>query len=280
MSPETRTQKVSTRLPFSNITSQSQTVRPRIAAFWSPPGSVGRTTTALNVAACAATSVRVLLVDLDFVSPSVALLAANQDLPSLSTVLHHHQITQKIDEAFLHEFAPHFSGSRKDFRVVAGLSRPERWPEIKPQLLQSLFHELSPFIDLILCDLQASSHRSLGVNAVARGILAEADSVVALANANPLGLARLLREIHDLRELRQSAESINVVFNRMSTKAPEPPEAAAFVELTKLPQPLTIRDDYDAFELLVASASTKATLRKRSAYKTDIQALTDKVLGL
>jgi MinD-like ATPase involved in chromosome partitioning or flagellar assembly len=88
--------------------------------------------------------VRVLLVDLDFVSPSVAVLAANQDLPSLSTVLHHHQITSSFDETFLREFAPHFSGSSEGFRVVAGLSRPERWPEIKPQFLQRFFQSLSP----------------------------------------------------------------------------------------------------------------------------------------
>lgn len=249
-------------------------------AFWSPPGSVGRTTTALNVAACAAIRVRVLLVDLDFVSPSVALLVANQDLPSLSTVLHHHQIASTFDETFLREFAPHFSGSSKGFRVVAGLSRPERWPEIKPQLLQQFFQSLSPFVDLIVCDLQASSHKLFAVNAVARGILAEAHSVIALANANPLGLSRLLREIHELRAIRQSAESIHVVFNRLSTKSPQPIESAAFVELTKMPTPMTIRDDRDAFELLVARASTKATMRKRSAYKTDIQALTDTLLGL
>jgi len=44
--------------------------------------------------------------------------------------------------------------------------------------------------------------------------------------------------------------------------------------------PMTIRDDHDAFELLVARASTKSTMRRRSAYKSDMQALTDKVLGL
>jgi hypothetical protein len=42
----------------------------------------------------------------------------------------------------------------------------------------------------------------------------------------------------------------------------------------------TIREDHDAFELLISRAALKATMRKRSAYKTDMQALTDKVLGL
>jgi hypothetical protein len=44
--------------------------------------------------------------------------------------------------------------------------------------------------------------------------------------------------------------------------------------------PMTIRGDHDVFDLLVSRASVKATMRKRSAYKSDIQALTDKVLGL
>ena len=249
-------------------------------AFWSAPGSVGRTTTALNLAACAAVKMRVLVIDLDFVAPSVALLAAGQDLPSLSTVLHHHQIAPTVDEAFLREFAPHFSVLPNGFRVIAGLSRPERWPEIEPRLLGGLLKDLAPFVDLIVCDLHASAHKLLAANAAARSILAEADSVIALANANPLSLSRLLREIHELQTLRPDNESIHVVFNRVDGNKPQPPESAAFVELTKMAAPMTIREDHDAFELLVARASLKATMRKRSAYKTDMQALTDKVLGL
>jgi Flp pilus assembly CpaE family ATPase len=223
---------------------------------------------------------RVLVIDLDFVAPSVALLASSHDLPSLSTVLHNHQIAPSVDEWFLREFAHHFSGSPSGFRVIAGLSRPERWQEIEPRLLHDLLKDLAPFFDLIVCDLHASSHKLLAINAVARGMLTQADSVVALANANPLGLARLLREIHEMRALRQGSDSIHVVFSRLSDKTSQPPEVAAFVELTKMPSPTTIRDDHDAFELLVARASTKSTMRRRSAYKTDMQALTDKVLGL
>jgi len=223
---------------------------------------------------------RVLVIDLDFVAPSVALLSANQDLPSLSTVLHHHQIAPTVDEAFLQVFAPHFSGLPSTFRVIAGLSRPERWPEIEPRLLGSLLNDLGPFVDLIVCDLQASAHKLLAANAVARSILAEADSVVALANANPLSLSRLLREIHELQALRPDNESIHVVFNRVDANNPQPPESAAFIELTKMAAPMTMSDDHDVFELLVARASLKATMRKRSAYKSDIQALTDKVRGL
>ncbi len=249
-------------------------------AFWSAAGSVGRTTTALNLAAAAAGKLRVLFVDLDFVSPSVALLAPHQDLPSLSTVLHNHQISSGIDEPFLREFAPRFSGSSHGFRVIAGLSRPERWPEIDPRLLQGLLQDLSTHVDLIVCDLHASAHKLSAANAVARSILVEADSVVALANANPLSLSRLLREIHELQALPPKSDAIQVAFNRVNAKTPQPPESAAFVELTKLSPPLLIRADHDAFDLLSARASTKSTMRKRSVYKTDIQALTDKVLGL
>jgi Flp pilus assembly CpaE family ATPase len=207
-------------------------------------------------------------------------VAPTIDLPSLSTVLHHHQISAGVDGSFLNEFAPQFSGASKGLRVIAGLSRPERWQEVEPRLLQDLLKDLAPFAGLIVCDLHANSHKLLAVNAVARSMLTQADAVIALANANPVALSRLLREIHELRALRTSSESIHVVFNRLMTKTPQPPEVSAFVELTKLPAPMTIRDDHDAFEMLVARASTKATLRKRSAYKTDIQALTDKVLGL
>lgn len=272
--------KASHKSRGSKPSTKGPSERARLVTLWSAPGSVGRTTTALNLAACASARMRVLVIDLDFVAPSVALLASNRDLPSLSTVLHNQQITPSVDEAFLRELAPHFDSSPKGFRVIAGLSRPERWQEIEPRLLHDLLNGLAPFFDLIVCDLHASSHKSLAVNAVARSMLTQADAVVALANANPLGLARMLREIHELRTLRAHSDAIHVVFNRLSAKTPEPPESAAFVELTRLPRPLTIRDDHDAFELLVARASAKSTMRRRSAYKTDIQALTDKVLGL
>ncbi len=255
-------------------------VEPRLVALWSAPGSVGRTSTALNLDAYAATKMRVLLLDLDFVAPSVALLAGSQDLPSLSTVLYHHQIGPSVDEEFLQEFAPYFADSPKSFRVIAGLSRPERWPEIELQVLQNLLKDLAPFADLVVCDIHASSHKALAVNAVARGILKQADSVIALANANALALARLLREIQDLQTLLPRSTAIHVAFNQLVAKPIQPPELNAFVELTKMPAPATIREDQDVFGMLVARASTKATLRKRSAYKTDIQALTHKVLGL
>ena len=258
----------------------SHDTRPRLVAFWSAPGSVGRTTTALNLAAYASTKMKVLLLDLDFVAPSVALLAGSQDLPSLSTVLYHHQISPRVDVKFVHEFAPYFCDSPNSFRIIAGLSRPERWPEIELQVLQSLLRDLAPFTDLVVCDIHASSHKPHAVNAVARGILKQADSVIALASANPLSLARLLREIQDLQTLLPRSTSIHVAFNQLGAKTTQPSELSAFVELTKMPAPATLREDHDVFGMLVARASTKATARKRSLYKADIQALTQKVLGL
>ena len=140
--------------------SKSRAMTPaKIVAFWSAVGSVGRTTTALNLAACAAKKGRVLFVDLDFVAPSVALLTPEPDLPSLSTVLHHHQVTQSVEESFVHEFAQWFDSSRKSFRVIAGISRPERWQEIEPLLLHEMLKDLSPYADLIVCDLHASAHK-------------------------------------------------------------------------------------------------------------------------
>jgi MinD-like ATPase involved in chromosome partitioning or flagellar assembly len=280
LSVETKTRKISAGRPEVPFTNHSPALQARLVAFWSAPGSVGRTTTALNLAACASAKARVLFVDLDFVSPSAALLSTSQELPSLSTVLHHHQIAAQVDDAFLREFAPRFASSPNGFRVIAGLSRPDRWPEIDPQLLRALIQDLSSHVDLIVCDLHASAHKLLASNAVARSILAEADSVVALSNANPLSLSRLLREIHEVRALRSDEKSIQAVFNRLGGKVHEPPEVSAFVELTKMSPPMTIRDDHDAFDLLISSASLKAAMRKRSAYKTDMQALTDKVLGL
>jgi MinD-like ATPase involved in chromosome partitioning or flagellar assembly len=277
---ETVTRRASTGRREEPPSNQSSGLRARLVAVWSAPGSVGRTTTALNLAACASANARVLFVDLDFVSPSVALLAADQEMPSLSTVLHNHQVSAQIDDTFLREFAPRFAGSHTAFRVIAGLSRPERWPEIEPRALEALIQGLSPHVDLIICDLHASAHKLAGANAVARSILAQANIVVALANANPLSLSRLLREIHEMQALRSDEKSIQVVFNRLGAKANQSPEVAAFVELTKMPPPMTIRDDHDVFELLMRRASLKSTRRRRSAYKTDMQALTDKVLGL
>ncbi len=252
----------------------------KLIALWSAQGSQGRTTTAVNLAASAAAKARVLLIDLDFVAPSLSQLSGTAHQSTLSTTVHAFAVSKRIDQAFLDEHAPVFGAGRSQFRLMGGLARAERWPEIATSTFLPMLAELAPHFDLVIFDLQASSHKLTPANALARALLESAHSVIALANANPLSLSRLLRELGDLQALRPRHARLVTVFNRLPAKPSPPAESQAFVQLTRLSAPLLLRDDDQAFEQLARNGVAQVALRKRSNYRTDMQSLLDACLGL
>ena len=203
--------------------------RGRIIAVWGPAGAPGRTTIAVTVAAeLAAAGESSLLVDADTYGASVAqalaLLdesaglaaatrAANQgglDLPRLAA------LTPSVGERL---------------RVLTGLPRPHRWPELRPSALEVVWQrarELAAWtvIDCGFC-LEADEELSYdGVaprrNAATLSALGAADAVLAVGAGDPVGLQRLVRGVQELREVLPAGTPTRVVVNRVRQSAVGP----------------------------------------------------------
>jgi Flp pilus assembly CpaE family ATPase len=108
-------------------------------------------------------------------------------------------------------------------RVLPGIARPSRWPELRPasvEVVLSLARRLASFVvvDCGFC-LETDEELSFDTAAPRRNgstlaVLQAADVVVAVASAEPIGLVRFVRGMSDLREVTPGVEPW-VVVNRL-----------------------------------------------------------------
>jgi MinD-like ATPase involved in chromosome partitioning or flagellar assembly len=193
----------------------------RLVAVWGPTGAPGRTTVAVNVAAeLAASGVPTLLADADVYGGVVAqVLGFLDEAPGLAAVARLANNGQ-LDLAALAAAAP-LAGP--NLRVLTGISRADRWPELRPSALEqvwALARSLAAVtvVDVGFC-LEQDEELSFDTAAPRRNgatlaTLDAADTVLAVGAADPVGLQRLVRGLTQLRETVPGALP-RVVLNRV-----------------------------------------------------------------
>lgn len=181
-----------------------------------PPGGVGRTEIAIGlVAAHAAAGDRAVLVDGDDVAPSVAQRLGLSLHPNLRTAT---------------DVVEHWSGQLQDclqtvpgttVGVLVGLASGRDSAELRPASVVAVLRELARSHRHVVVDVGCRIEDVHGLAAgqtryaLARMLVAEADTVVVVGAPTPVGLARLLEWVADVRSL--SAAPLSVVFNRVPT---------------------------------------------------------------
>ncbi|MDT3438991.1 MULTISPECIES: chromosome partitioning protein [unclassified Pseudofrankia] len=193
----------------------------RIIAVWGPTGAPGRTTIALSLAAeLADLGSSTLLIDADSYGGSIGqLVGLLEEAPGIAAAARAaNQGT--LDVPRLAVLCRDLGGG---LRVLPGIARPSRWPELRPSALENvldLSRRLAQFVivDCGFC-LEADEELSFDTSAPRRNgatltVLAEADTVVAVTSAEPVGLVRFVRGLADLRELVPGVEPL-VVVNRL-----------------------------------------------------------------
>lgn len=103
-----------------------------IVVVWGPHGAPGRTTVAINLAAeIAAEGHPVVLVDLDTWGPSVASLLGLLDETAGVALACRAADRQRLDRSALERAAVRVDLGRSQIEVLTGLTRSERWPELR-----------------------------------------------------------------------------------------------------------------------------------------------------
>jgi len=193
----------------------------RIVAVWGPTGAPGRTTLALSLAAeLADLGAGTLLVDADSYGGSIGqLVGLLEEAPGLAAA------ARAANQGMLD--VPRLAVLCRDLggglRVLPGIARPSRWPELRPSALENvldLSRRLARFVvvDCGFC-LEADEELSYDTSAPRRNgathaVLAAADLVIAVSSAEPVALVRFVRGLADLRELVPGVEPM-VVVNRL-----------------------------------------------------------------
>lgn len=190
----------------------------RLVVVWGPAGAPGRTTIATNLACeVARRRVEVVLVDLDPYGGAVA-----QQLGILDEVSGLLSASRLAGSGQLDERFPSVCrGIGEHLAVVTGLPRADRWREVRAAQVDHLLERARSagevVVDTGFCledDPGSDLAGRPGRNALTLAALEQADEIVVVGAADPVGLARLARGLVDLRE-RAAGVPVRVVVNRM-----------------------------------------------------------------
>lgn len=193
----------------------------RVLAVWGPTGAPGRTTVALNLAAEAAvTGQRTLLIDADTYGGTVAASLGLIDEASGIAAACRLASQEKLTEAEMARVVHRISLGSENLAILTGITRPGRWPELASDRITAVLHTSREWFDVIIVDCGfnlemdeeiASDMFSPRRNMATHATLKVADTIVEVAAADPIGIARFIRAHQDLRELYPEATTLTVL---------------------------------------------------------------------
>jgi hypothetical protein len=215
--------------PSSHEVAEETTLRPprrvvergSVVVVWGPGGAPGRTSLAIALAGeLAATGVSVALADADThgaaVAPSLGLL---DEAPGFAAACRLAG-TGSLTTAELDRVA---STHRGGFRVLTGIGRPARWPELTAERVGGVLDAVRAWAGVTIVDVAASLEQDEELvsdvaaprrNAATIEALRRADRIVAVGAADPVGLARLLRGHSELLD-HVTPDRVTVVVNKV-----------------------------------------------------------------
>jgi Flp pilus assembly CpaE family ATPase len=164
-----------------------------------------------------------VLVDADCYGGTVAQqLGLVEDAPGLPTAIRAANLGT-LDTSVLAGLMRAVTVAGGELRLLTGILRAQRWPELAPPALDAVLQELREMSPTIIVDvgfcLERDEELSFDLpvprrNGSTLAVLESADTVLAVGAADPVGLARLIR---GLSELEAAVPTVTpaVVVNRL-----------------------------------------------------------------
>jgi MinD-like ATPase involved in chromosome partitioning or flagellar assembly len=262
----------------------------RIVAVWGPTGAPGRTSVAVALASEAASlGVPALLVDADSYGGSVAqYLGMLDESPGLAAAVRL-ATGGSLDMASLAKTAP---AVMTGLRVLSGISRADRWPELRPagmEVVLTLARGLAG-LTVVDCGFSLEEDEELSYdtaaprrNGATLATLALADTVVAVGAADPIGVQRLVRSLTDLRELLPDVRP-RVVLNKVRRSAvgaaPERQLAEALDRYAGVEPLAFVPYDLDAFDAALLQGRSLSEAAPSSAARQALRELAADLAGV
>lgn len=261
----------------------------KIVTVWGPPGAPGRTVLAVNLAAEAARlGVPTVLVDADTYAASVAQhLALLDEAPGVAAATRLAD-SGHLDVRSLAAVAPEVTTG---LRVLTGLPRADRWPEVRDDALEAVLEQCRQLGRLVVVDVAAPLEQDEELsydtaaprrNAATLAALGAADTVIAVGAADPVGLQRLVRGLDELRAV--TSDQPWVVANRVRASAvgsaPEQRVLDALQRFAGVSSPAIVPDDRDAFDGALLAGRVLAEHAAGSAARKAIATLAADLTGV
>lgn len=261
----------------------------RLVAVWGPTGSPGRTTVAVGVAGeLARSGVSTLLVDADVYGGVVAqVLGFLDEAPGLAAAARLAN-NGALDAVGLARLAPAVAPG---LRVLTGISRAERWPELRPTALLRVWELARSLAAVTVLDcgfcLEQDEELSFDTAAPRRNgatlaTLAAADLVLAVGSADPVGVQRLVRGLSQLRDAVPGVAP-RVVMNRLRRTAigPDPRTQLreALERYSGVRDPWFVPHDPEALDAAVLQAGLLGEVAPGSRARTALAGLAAELAG-
>ena len=262
----------------------------RLVVVWGPTGAPGRSTVAINLAAeLASRHGPALLVDADTYGGSLAQMLGVTDEASGLVMATRAAARGRLDPATLAGLA---TVVRPDLSLLTGTARADRWPELGAAslgMVWSVARRLARWVvvdtgfclesdEALIYDTHAPSR-----NAATRGALRAADVVVVVGSGDPIGLARLVRGLGELRDAGLGARRA-VVVNRVRASVlgqrPERTVRSALARHAGVRDALVVPDDAESFDRSLRDATTLAQAAPASPARQAVAALADRVVAI
>ena len=172
-----------------------------LLAVWGPHGAPGRSVLAASVAsAWAQSGQRVTLVDADPRGGAQAQMFAVLDEASGLVAA-----CRSANHGDLAALSGHAVTVEPGLRLLTGVTRAEMWDQVREAPFQIVLRTITQASDAVVLDLGP------GLDPQTRHVLEAADRVLVVGRADPVGLARLVRALHDLASVRSVALAPPVV---------------------------------------------------------------------
>jgi MinD-like ATPase involved in chromosome partitioning or flagellar assembly len=262
----------------------------RLVAVWGPTGAPGRSSVALGLAAeLAELGISALLVDADgYGGVAAQLLGLLDEAPGLAAACRLAN-NGTLDLPGLAELAVEV---RPGLCVLTGIARADRWPELRPTGLEVVLDMARRLADVTVVDcsfcLERDEELSFDTAAPRRNgatltALAAADTVVAVASGDPVGLQRLVRGLGELADAVPGVTPMTVV-NRVRPAAvgggqPELEISAALERFAGLRDIRFVPLDLAAFDAAVALGRTLPETAPSSPARLALQSIAASLIG-
>lgn len=264
--------------------------RGRIIAVWGPTGAPGRTTVAVNLADEAGRlGISTMLIDADVYGGVVAqYLGLLDESPGVAAATRSAS-AGTLDAAALARIA---WAVTPNLRVLTGLSRADRWPELRPSSLTSVLERSCALAEMVVLDcgfcIEQDEELSYDTAAPRRNgatlaLLAAADVVLCVSGADPVALQRTVRALAELREALPDVTPRVVVNRTRSVVVPgdiHQEIAGALDRFAGVRDPVFLPQDAKATDAALAAGRTLAEVASGSSLRAALRDLAGSLAGV
>ena len=261
----------------------------RVIAVWGPTGAPGRTTVAVALADEAARlGLSTLLVDADVYGGVVAqMLGLLDESPGLAGAARLAGSGTLDGEAVVRLAW----AVRPRLRVLTGLSRADRWPELRPRAVAAVLEEARRLAacTVVDCSFSLEDDEELSFdtaaprrNGATLATLEAADTVLCVSGADPVALQRSIRALDELREVLPGVDPVLVV--NQVRRGPVPGDAqreiaTALERFAGRKVRFALPFDRGATDAALASGRTLAEVAPGSPLRTALRSMAAALTG-